>query len=92
VRPESGDPQSLAGTARSTRTYARHRSSYSNGSGSGSGGECVEVAALHPDVIPVRASKRTQDDAPVLLFRPLVRTAFLSSLKDRSRGCPQGEW
>ncbi|WP_234541603.1 DUF397 domain-containing protein [Streptomyces shenzhenensis] len=52
------------------------RSSYSNGSG----GECVEVAAPHPDVVPVRDSKKDQDGS-VLLFRPLAWTAFLGSLK-----------
>jgi hypothetical protein len=61
-------------------TAARwRRSSYSNGTG----GECVEVAHSHdrPGVIPVRDSKRAQDDAPVLLFRPSSWAAFLTSLQ-----------
>ncbi|MEU5594443.1 DUF397 domain-containing protein [Streptomyces sp. NPDC020298] len=53
------------------------KSSYSNGTG----GECVEVATAHPDVIPVRDSKRAQD-GPVLLFHPPAWATFLDSLKD----------
>ncbi|MFJ3304643.1 DUF397 domain-containing protein [Streptomyces sp. NPDC086549] len=52
------------------------KSSYSNGTG----GECVEVAVSHPDLVPVRDSKRPQD-GPVLLFRPLAWTTFVTSLR-----------
>ncbi|MEU6666423.1 DUF397 domain-containing protein [Streptomyces sp. NPDC046727] len=52
------------------------KSSYSNGQGA----DCVEVADNVPGVIPVRDSKKPQD-GPVLLFRPLPWSTFLSSLK-----------
>jgi hypothetical protein len=52
------------------------KSSYSNGDG----GDCVEVADGLPGVVPVRDSKRPEE-GPVLLFRPSVWAAFLSSLK-----------
>ncbi|MCF3131061.1 DUF397 domain-containing protein [Streptomyces olivochromogenes] len=53
------------------------KSSYSNGTG----GECVEVAVSHPDLIPVRDSKRTERNSPVLLFPPTSWTTFVTSLK-----------
>ncbi|ANP55688.1 hypothetical protein J2Z21_005665 [Streptomyces griseochromogenes] len=52
------------------------KSSYSNNDGA----DCVEVADALPGVIPVRDSKRAQDD-PVLLFRTRAWSAFLGSLK-----------
>ncbi|MET8942305.1 DUF397 domain-containing protein [Streptomyces sp. NPDC004542] len=66
----------MASTRIDLSTALWRRSSYSNGSG----GDCVEVAAPHPDVIPVRDSKRAAD-GPVLLFRPATWTTFLGSLK-----------
>ncbi|MCT9082115.1 DUF397 domain-containing protein [Streptomyces fulvoviolaceus] len=52
------------------------KSSYSNGTG----GECVEVAAGHPGITPVRDSKKAQN-GPVLLFHSPAWTTFLASLK-----------
>lgn len=52
------------------------KSSYSNGDG----GDCVEVAHGLPGVVPVRDSKRTEDNL-VLLFETPAWTAFLASLK-----------
>ncbi|MFF3911478.1 DUF397 domain-containing protein [Streptomyces sp. NPDC001848] len=53
------------------------KSSYSNGSGD----DCVKVADGLPGVVPVRDSMGPQEEGPVLLFRPSVRAAFLSSSK-----------
>ncbi|MEV7977146.1 DUF397 domain-containing protein [Streptomyces sp. NPDC086519] len=66
----------MAGTGTDLSNAVWRRSSYSDGSG----GDCVEAATPHPDVVPVRDSKKHQDGS-VLLFRPLAWTAFLSSLK-----------
>jgi hypothetical protein len=52
------------------------KSTYSNGTG----GECVEVAAGIPGIVPVRDSKQGQD-GPVLPFRPSVWSAFLTAVK-----------
>ncbi|MDX2678936.1 DUF397 domain-containing protein [Streptomyces soliscabiei] len=54
------------------------KSSYSNGSG----GDCVEVAEGRPGVVPVRDSKRAQDNAAVVLFQPSSWAAFLTSLQN----------
>ncbi|MFH9084436.1 DUF397 domain-containing protein [Streptomyces sp. NPDC017673] len=66
----------MASTGTDLSTAVWRKSSYSNGSG----GECVEVADAHPNLIPVRDSKKPQD-SPVLLFRPLAWSTFLDSLK-----------
>lgn len=68
----------MASTGTDLSTAVWRKSSYSNGSG----GDCVEVAEGRPGVIPVRDSKRSQDDAPVLLFRPSSWAAFLASLQN----------
>ncbi|MEU1850166.1 DUF397 domain-containing protein [Streptomyces sp. NPDC019990] len=47
-------------------------SSYSNGDG----GNCVEVADGIPGIVPVRDSKLTSDDGPVLLVGPDAWRAF----------------
>lgn len=67
----------MASTRIDLSTALWRKSSYSNGSG----GECVEVATTHPDVIPVRDSKRAQN-GPALLFHPSAWTSFLDSLKN----------
>ncbi|MGW7252721.1 DUF397 domain-containing protein [Streptomyces sp. NPDC054834] len=67
----------MASTRIDLSTALWRKSSYSNGSG----GDCVEVAAPHPDVIPVRDSKKAQD-GPVILFRLPAWATFLGSLKD----------
>ncbi|MFE6907553.1 DUF397 domain-containing protein [Streptomyces erythrochromogenes] len=51
-----------------------HKSSYSGGDG----GNCVEVADGHRDLIPVRDSK--VPDGPHLTFRGPAWTAFVASL------------
>ncbi|MEU9363163.1 DUF397 domain-containing protein [Streptomyces avermitilis] len=53
-----------------------HKSSYSNGSG----GDCVEVAANLPGIVPVRDSKRGQD-GPVLLLTTTAWSAFVADVK-----------
>ncbi|MFF4400327.1 DUF397 domain-containing protein [Streptomyces sp. NPDC001480] len=67
----------MASTRIDLSTALWRKSSYSNGSG----GECVEVATAHPDLVPVRDSK-TAETGPVLLFRPPAWATFLGSLKD----------
>jgi hypothetical protein len=52
------------------------KSSYSNGEG----GNCVEVAARVPDLVPVRDSK-LGTDSPVLAFPSHTWTHFLGFLK-----------
>jgi hypothetical protein len=52
------------------------KSSYSNGDG----GNCVEVAAGVPDLVPVRDSK-LGTDSPVLAFPTDTWTHFLGLLK-----------
>lgn len=52
------------------------KSSYSNGTG----GECVEVAANFPGIVPVRDSKRGQD-GPVLLLTTTAWSAFVADVK-----------
>ncbi|MGX1131500.1 hypothetical protein RKD49_003690 [Streptomyces glaucescens] len=56
-------------------TATWHKSSYSGGSG----GDCLEVAAGHVDVIPVRDSKNPT--GPKLVFRASAWTAFVGGLK-----------
>ncbi|MCD7441293.1 DUF397 domain-containing protein [Streptomyces lincolnensis] len=56
-------------------TATWHKSSYSGGSG----GNCLEVAAGNPTVIPVRDSKHPQ--GPKLAFRPEAWSAFLEAVK-----------
>ncbi|MGP4044154.1 DUF397 domain-containing protein [Streptomyces sp. 2A115] len=51
------------------------KSSYSNGTG----GECVEVAAGLPGVVPVRDSK--SHPGPVLLIAPTPWSTFIAALK-----------
>jgi hypothetical protein len=55
-------------------TPAWFKSSYS-----GSGGECVEVAANLPSTVPVRDSK--DPDGPALSFTPASFAAFVAHLK-----------
>ncbi|MGX1755929.1 DUF397 domain-containing protein [Streptomyces lydicus] len=55
-----------------------HKSSYSNSNG----GECVEVAADFPGLVPVRDSKNPH--GPALLIPAAAWTAFVGSLKRRS--------
>ncbi|WP_406393151.1 DUF397 domain-containing protein [Streptomyces sp. NBC_00887] len=57
----------------STATW--HKSSYSGGSG----GDCLEVADGHPDIVPVRDSKVA--DGPALVFRTAAWAAFVTGLK-----------
>ncbi|MET8771877.1 DUF397 domain-containing protein [Streptomyces sp. NPDC004658] len=66
----------MASTGIDLSNVVWRKSSYSNGTG----GECVEVSETHPGIIPVRDSKKPQDE-PVLLFRPRAWSAFLGSLK-----------
>ncbi|MEV2247523.1 DUF397 domain-containing protein [Streptomyces sp. NPDC049970] len=54
-----------------------HKSSYSDGSG----GNCLEVAAGQPDIVPVRDSKAT--GGPALVFRSAAWAAFVTGLKLR---------
>ncbi|MFG3010226.1 DUF397 domain-containing protein [Streptomyces cinerochromogenes] len=56
----------------STATW--HKSSYSQG-----GSDCLEVAAGHPTLIPVRDSKVPH--GPKLVFRAETWAAFTSSFK-----------
>ncbi|WP_327429562.1 DUF397 domain-containing protein [Streptomyces sp. NBC_01236] len=65
----------MASTEPDLSTAVWRKSSYSNGSG----GDCVEVAPGHPEVIPVRDSK--SQNGPVLLFPTASWTPFLTSLK-----------
>ena len=53
-----------------------YKSSYSNGEG----GDCVEVAADTPDLVPVRDSKLGAD-SPVLAFPAHAWTGFLGLLR-----------
>ncbi|MEU8687106.1 DUF397 domain-containing protein [Streptomyces sp. NPDC048665] len=52
-----------------------HKSSYSGGSG----GDCLEVTAAHPTLVPVRDSKTPH--GPKLAFRPSAWSAFVDHLK-----------
>ena len=54
---------------------AWRKSSYSNQAG----GDCVEVAAGFPDVMPVRDSKTPH--GPALIFQAASWTAFVGELK-----------
>ncbi|MFD0290730.1 DUF397 domain-containing protein [Streptomyces sp. NPDC127061] len=51
------------------------KSSYSNGSG----GECLEVADGHQDLVPVRDSKRPE--GPVLVIPASAWTPFVEAVK-----------
>ncbi|KUN84630.1 DUF397 domain-containing protein [Streptomyces griseoruber] len=53
------------------------KSSYSNGDG----GNCVEVAANLPHLIPVRDSKLPH--GPVLLLTPTAWSPFLAAISER---------
>ncbi|MEU8624977.1 DUF397 domain-containing protein [Streptomyces sp. NPDC048669] len=57
----------------STATWLK--SSYSNGSG----GDCLEVAAGLPGVVPVRDSKRP--DGPALIVHAAAWAPFVESVK-----------
>ncbi|MER5413419.1 DUF397 domain-containing protein [Streptomyces virginiae] len=74
-----------------------HKSSYSDGSGgsclematwrkstysAGDGGNCLEVADGHPDLVPVRDSKRPE--GPHVVFHAQAWAAFVGSVRDRS--------
>ncbi|MFF5650151.1 DUF397 domain-containing protein [Streptomyces collinus] len=52
-----------------------YKSSYSGGSG----GDCLEIAAGHPALIPVRDSKTPH--GPKLVFRATAWSAFVENLK-----------
>lgn len=49
----------------------------------GAGGNCVEFAALAPDLVGVRDSK--QPDGPILQFTPAAWRSFLTTLADQRR-------
>ncbi|MFD9621010.1 DUF397 domain-containing protein [Streptomyces virginiae] len=55
-----------------------HKSSYSDGTG----GDCLEVADGHPDLVPVRDSKRPE--GPHVVFHAQAWAAFVGSVRDRS--------
>ncbi|MFD5159487.1 DUF397 domain-containing protein [Streptomyces hawaiiensis] len=63
---------------RGTSASSWRKSSYSDGGGT----NCLEVADGHPDVIPVRDSKRS--DGPVLVFGAGPWTSFLAVVKGGS--------
>lgn len=48
----------------------------------GSGADCLEVAAGHPDLVPVRDSKNRR--GPKLAFRAEAWTTFVDDLKQPS--------
>ncbi|MFI7363134.1 DUF397 domain-containing protein [Streptomyces sp. NPDC050149] len=52
-----------------------HKSSYSNGDG----GNCLEVAEGHPDLVPIRDSKRPH--GPVLLVDAAAWAPFVEAVK-----------
>jgi hypothetical protein len=54
------------------------KSSYSGGDG----GNCLELAAGHPTLVPVRDSKNPT--GPKLAFRPTAWTAFIENFKDHT--------
>ncbi|MER6318876.1 DUF397 domain-containing protein [Streptomyces sp. NPDC001581] len=54
-----------------------HKSSYSDGTG----GDCLEVADGHPDLVPVRDSK--QPEGPHVVFHAQAWARFVGSLRDR---------
>ncbi|WP_405789442.1 DUF397 domain-containing protein [Streptomyces sp. NBC_00029] len=53
------------------------KSSYSDASG----GNCLEVAEGHPDLVPVRDSK--QPEGPHVVFHAQAWARFVGSLRDR---------
>ncbi|MFF4304370.1 DUF397 domain-containing protein [Streptomyces sp. NPDC001601] len=55
---------------------------------SGGNDNCLEVAAAHPTLIPVRDSK-TAPHGPTLTFFPDTWSAFVDGVKNRGRG-PEG--
>ncbi|MFF3986301.1 DUF397 domain-containing protein [Streptomyces sp. NPDC001797] len=55
---------------------------------SGGNDNCLEVAAAHPTLIPVRDSK-TAPHGPTLTFLPDTWSAFVDGVKNRGRG-PEG--
>jgi hypothetical protein len=65
----------MASTAFDLSTARWKKSSYSNGDG----GDCVEVAAGLPCIVPVRDSK--QAEGAVLLFGAAAWAGFLAFLK-----------
>jgi hypothetical protein len=62
-------------TARDLSAAQWRKSSYSNGNG----GDCIEVAAGIPDVLPVRDSK--DPEGPTLLFPLPAWSAFVAGVK-----------
>lgn len=56
-------------------TATWRKSSYSNASG----GDCLEVAAGHPGLVPVRDSKRP--DGPALILGAAAWAPFIESVK-----------
>ncbi|MEV5312729.1 MULTISPECIES: DUF397 domain-containing protein [unclassified Streptomyces] len=65
---------------RSIPEYDLHGATWRKSSYSGGGGDnCLEVAAGHVDVIPVRDSKNPT--GPKLVFRASAWTAFVGGLK-----------
>ncbi|MFF0449065.1 DUF397 domain-containing protein [Streptomyces sp. NPDC004609] len=59
----------------SGNTAVWRKSTYSGGSG----GDCLEVGAGHPGVVPIRDSKRP--GGPELVFRATTWSGFLAGLK-----------
>ncbi|WP_223775338.1 DUF397 domain-containing protein [Streptomyces sp. 135] len=57
-------------------TATWRKSSYS----AGDGGDCLEVADGHPEVVPVRDSKNPQ--GPKLMFPTVSWSAFVTHLKE----------
>ncbi|MEY2228015.1 MULTISPECIES: DUF397 domain-containing protein [Streptomyces] len=51
-----------------------HKSSYSDGTG----GDCLEVADGHPDLVPVRDSK--QPEGPHVVFHARAWATFVAAL------------
>ncbi|MFD6279326.1 DUF397 domain-containing protein [Streptomyces sp. NPDC060209] len=65
----------ISGSDYDFATATWHKSSYSGGDG----GDCLEVATDHPDLVPVRDSKVTA--GPALVFRTAVWSTFITELK-----------
>jgi hypothetical protein len=65
---------------RSIPEYERHAATwYKSSHSGGQGGDCLEVAASHPTLVPVRDSKNPL--GPKLVFRGEAWSAFVENLK-----------